>query len=63
MTVSRVVLADDLSPVLSAVSRLLQDSFEIVGKSFRRIARIRSNYDARPRCGRSGYLHARHEWD
>ena len=33
MTVSRVVLADDLSPVLSAVSRLLQDSFEIVGRA------------------------------
>ena len=33
MTVSRVVLADDLPPVLTAVTRLLEDSFEIVGKA------------------------------
>jgi DNA-binding NarL/FixJ family response regulator len=31
MTGKRVVLADDLTPVLSAVTRLLAGSFEIVG--------------------------------
>jgi len=31
MTAKRVVLADDLTPVLSAVTKLLQGSFEIVG--------------------------------
>lgn len=31
MTGRRVLLADDLTPVLSAVSKLLQNSFEIVG--------------------------------
>jgi len=31
MTGKRVLLADDLTPVLSAVTKLLQGSFEIVG--------------------------------
>lgn len=31
MTGRRVLLADDLKPVLSAVARLLQNSFEVVG--------------------------------
>lgn len=33
ITGRRVVLADDLSPVLCAVTKLLQESFEIVGKA------------------------------
>jgi len=33
MTGRRVVLADDLSPVLSTVAKLLEGSFEIVGKA------------------------------
>jgi DNA-binding NarL/FixJ family response regulator len=31
MKSTRVLVADDLTPVLSAVAKLLQDSFEIVG--------------------------------
>src|SRR5271167_1417554 len=33
MTGGRVVLADDLSPVLCAVAKLLEGSFEVVGKA------------------------------
>ena len=33
MTGRRIVLADDLSPVLSAITRLIGNSFEIVGKA------------------------------